>query len=94
MKRKERFDNADSKLTKALKELFRKKTVPMPDKIFSSPVQVADTHLELVYDGNRVTKDRNGNYLLTLDNPDGSQPGRTQRNAAQLRFQPLKVCSI
>src|SRR5436190_13990290 len=62
----------DDRLSRALREVFEKGAVGLPDVLLRVPARVATARLELDYDGNRFTKDAAGIYHLDLANRAGS----------------------
>lgn len=56
-------------LDKALKEVFTKKGVPLPDKLLKEHAKIGTDCFSLEYDENSFKKDEQGNYHLTLENP-------------------------
>lgn len=68
------IENGDNKrdelLQNAVKEIFGKNTVPLPDKIFKNEPELANDQLHLKYDRNIFYKDNNGHYHLELHNEE------------------------
>lgn len=79
-------DKADPMLQRALREVFEKGNVPLPDRLMTTDAFVNTDKLELDFDGNRFVKLDNGSYKLTLIHP--------QNINCELVFQPQKsaVC--
>lgn len=58
----------DDRLARALREVFEKGAVALPDALLREPARVATVRLDLDYDGNRFSKDAGGVYHLNLAN--------------------------
>jgi geranylgeranyl pyrophosphate synthase/predicted secreted hydrolase len=58
----------DDRLARALREVFEKGAVGLPDALLREPARVAATRLDLDYDGNRFIKNVAGIYHLDLTN--------------------------
>ena len=68
------LDNTDSAydpfIRRALREVFARGSVPLPDRLFTSEVQVATDRLALDFEGNRLTRRDDGSYRLELVSPE------------------------
>lgn len=62
----------DARLGRALREVFEKGEVGLPDALLRNPPRLATGRLDLEYDGNRFTKDAAGVYHLSLVNRAGT----------------------
>lgn len=73
----------DPQFARAMREVFERGQVPLPDRLFVHPPQVAWDRLALDFDGNRLQKRADGAYELTLARADGS-------SGCSLVFSPKK----
>ena len=60
---------ADKLLQAAIKEVFEKNNVPLPDRLMQKEGQVSKNELKLVVDNNCFQKIHEGKYQLQLHNP-------------------------
>lgn len=60
----------DPLLGRALREVYAKGNVPLPDRLLQQPVWVKPQSLELDFDGNRFAKLADGSYQLTLQHTE------------------------
>jgi geranylgeranyl pyrophosphate synthase/predicted secreted hydrolase len=60
----------DPLLARALREVFEKGNVPLPDRLLPQPAWVNPEALELDFGGNRLVKLADGRYQLTLQHTD------------------------
>lgn len=74
---------ADARLTDALREVLEKGCIPGPTRMFESAVGVAQSALDLDFDGNRFRQGEAGDYLLELFD-------RERGIGCSLRFEPKK----
>jgi geranylgeranyl pyrophosphate synthase/predicted secreted hydrolase len=74
-------DESDKLLQDAIKEVFEKGNVPLPDRLLQKEAIIGETDLILAYDDNLFIKDEDGTYRLKLYNP-ASQVG------CELTFKP------
>lgn len=72
----------DERLNRAVSEVLRAGRVPLPDRFFPGPVQVATDRLALDYGGLRFEKVKAGEYRLVL----GSNEGPRSPLGAELTF--------
>lgn len=56
-------------IRRALKEVYEKENVPLPDRLLKQPAGIGINNLSLEYDENSFKKDEQGNYHLNLENP-------------------------
>lgn len=63
-------DTTDPLLQRALREVLEKGNVPRPDRLLANDATVREDRLFLDYDGNRLVKQDDGSYQLTLHHPD------------------------
>ncbi len=61
----------DERLNRAVTEVLQKGRVPLPDRFFPGPVNVATDRLSLDYGGLRFEKTVAGEYHLLLGSPEG-----------------------
>lgn len=59
----------DPRVRRALREILRRGEVPLPDRLFSREVQIAEDRLTLDFDGNRLARRDDGSYDLRLVAP-------------------------
>lgn len=64
-------DVTDPMLQRALREIFLKGQVPLPDRLLTKEATVSTDELALDYDGNQFSEQADGRYRLTLLNADG-----------------------
>lgn len=69
-------------IRRALKEVYEKGNVPLPDRFLKKTVTVGTKNLSLEYDENSFKKEEQGNYHLNLENP-------SKGIACRLDFVPL-----
>jgi geranylgeranyl pyrophosphate synthase/predicted secreted hydrolase len=62
-------DESDKLLQDAIKEVFKKGNVPLPDRLLKKEALIGETNLILAYDENFFIKDEDGSYRLKLVNP-------------------------
>lgn len=83
----ERIDHGevtkDPRFARAMREVFERGAVPLPDRMFQREPRVAWDRLALDFDGNRLVKLDDGRYELTLAREDG-------RAGCTLAFEPTK----
>jgi hypothetical protein len=63
---------SDPRLVRALREVFAKGTVALPDMLMRAPGAVPGDRLALDFDGNRFSKRDDGTYVLELANRAGT----------------------
>jgi geranylgeranyl pyrophosphate synthase/predicted secreted hydrolase len=72
LKRIDRNEGVKDRLfARAMREVFERGAVPLPDRMFENPPKVAWDRLALDFDGNRLEKRGDGGYELTLARQDG-----------------------
>lgn len=64
------LETADPLLQRALREVFAKGNVPLPDRLLAKDAVVSENTLSLDYDGNQFIKQEDGSYRLVLMNTD------------------------
>ncbi len=72
----------DPRIRRALEEILVRGSVPLPDRRFDGPVNVALDRLELDYSGTTLRKEGDGTYHVHLQG---------EKAACDLRFRPLKA---
>ena len=81
----------DPRIERAMREMFSKGKVPGPTRMFGQPVQVAQSQLDLDFDGDRFRKDGGtGRYLLELADPRTSSSCQLE---LQLENPPIRYGS-
>jgi geranylgeranyl pyrophosphate synthase/predicted secreted hydrolase len=70
------FGPGDDRLTRALREVFSKGRVPLPDRMLTRDARVNLSRLDLDYDGNCFRKRDDGSYELVVAAHDGAEGGR------------------
>ncbi len=68
IKRNEGKNVGNKLVRRALKEVYEKGNLPLPDKLLKEPAKVGIKDLLLEYDGNSFKKDDQNNYHLKLEN--------------------------
>jgi geranylgeranyl pyrophosphate synthase/predicted secreted hydrolase len=68
IKRNEEKNVGNKLVCRALKEIYEKGNLPLPDKLLKEPAKVGIKNLLLEYDGNSLKKDDQNNYHLKLEN--------------------------
>lgn len=62
--------NAGNKsIRRALKEVYEKGNMPLPDRLLKQPANIGAKKLSLKYDENSFKKNKEGHYHLKLENP-------------------------
>ncbi len=74
-------DTTDPLLQRALRDVFQKGNVPLPDRLLVNEAVIGTDNLFLDYDGNQFAKQPDGSYRLTLQQPN-------QAVSVALTFQP------
>lgn len=69
LKKNEERNDGNKSIRRALKEVYEKGNVPLPDRLLKKPADVSIEKLSLEYDENSFKKDSEGNYILKLENP-------------------------
>ncbi len=72
----------DPRIRRSLEEILDRGNLPLPDRYFSGPIEVAHDRLFLDYAGSTLTKETDGSYLVRFT---GEKAG------AKLRFRPQKA---
>ncbi len=63
----------DPRFNRALLEVVEQGKLPAPDVMFPTPVTVAMDKLALDFGGNTFAKDAQGNYLIKVQHPNGTE---------------------
>ena len=87
---KQGYGARDDRLNRAVSEVLRRGKVPLPDRFFPGPVQVASDRLALDYGGLRFEKLSAGEYRLVLDSPEGPRSPLGAALNFSLRKPPIR----
>ncbi|MBF4518333.1 polyprenyl synthetase family protein [Flavobacterium sp. ANB] len=68
IKKNEEKNEGSRWIRRALKEVYEKGNMPLPDRLLRQPAKVGLMNLSLEYDENSFKKDQQGNYHLKLEN--------------------------
>jgi predicted secreted hydrolase len=80
----------DERLNRAMTEVLSQGRVPLPDRLFKRPVNVAADRLSLDYDGARFEKVRDGEYRLALGSSDGPRSPLGAELTFSLKKPPIR----
>jgi geranylgeranyl pyrophosphate synthase/predicted secreted hydrolase len=69
IKKNEEKNEGSKSIRRALKEVFEKGNIPLPDRLLKQPARIAMKSLSLEYGENSFKKDEQGSYHLKLENP-------------------------
>lgn len=82
MKKNEESSQGSKSIRRAIKEVYEKGNIPLPDRLLKNHAKIGNNNFSLEYDENSFKKDASGNYQLQLQNP-------VSEVACRLTFVPL-----
>lgn len=82
MKKNEESNQGSKSIRRAIKEVYEKGNIPLPDRLLKKHAKIGNNNFSLEYDENSFKKDASGNYQLQLQNP-------VSEVACRLTFVPL-----
>lgn len=82
IKKNEEKSEGNKSIRRALKEVYEKGNMPLPDRLLKQPANIGTENLSLQYDENSLKKDKHDHYHLKLENP-------LNEVSCKLEFTPL-----